>query len=223
MAKILVLCEYPSINGGERSFLSVLPGLVEAGFELCVAAPLSGPFADELCASDVKTVPFSAVGENGTRHNHSEIRRRLNKIVASCRPDLIHANSLSMSRLSGPVAKVASVLSIGHLRDIVRVSRKAISDLNCHTRLLAVSEATRVWHVDAGLDDAKIFVLNNGVDLELFQPRPATGYLNSELGLNTNLSLVASIGQIGLRKGLDRTLEAARSIADQVPDAHFLM
>ena len=55
------------------------------------------------------------------------------------RPALLHANSLAMGRLSGPVAAELALPSLSHLRDIVTLSRQAIADLNCHTRLLAVS------------------------------------------------------------------------------------
>ena len=63
------------------------------------------------------------------------------------------------------------------------MSRQAIADLNCHSRLLAVSEATRQFHVAQGLAGEKTFVLYNGIDLEQFRPRPPTGYLHRQLGL----------------------------------------
>jgi glycosyltransferase involved in cell wall biosynthesis len=139
------------------------------------------------------------------------------------RPALLHANSLSMGRLSGPVAADVGLPSIAHLRDIIGLSAQAIGDLNCHRRLLAVSEATRDFHLSQGLDGEKTHVLYNGVDLDQFCPRPPTGYLHRELGLPADVQLVGNIGQLGLRKGQDVLLRAAGLIAERVPDSHFLI
>ena len=73
-----------------------------------------------------------------------------------------------MSRLVGPVTAELGIPSMGHIRDIVSLSAKAMADVNCNTRLLAVSHATRDYHVAAGLDADKAFVLYNGVDLQRF-------------------------------------------------------
>ena len=65
-----------------------------------------------------------------------------------------------------------------------------MADLNCHARLLAVSEATRRFHVAAGLDGQKARVVYNGVDLARFRPRPGTGWLHEELGFPADAFLV---------------------------------
>jgi glycosyltransferase involved in cell wall biosynthesis len=62
-------------------------------------------------------------------------------------------------------------------------------------------------------------VIHNGVDLDEFCPREATGYLHAELGIPAGAPLVATIGQIGLRKGVDVVLAAAR----RVPGVHWLV
>ena len=69
----------------------------------------------------------------------------------------------------------------------------------------------------------KCVVLNNGVDLDEFQPRPPTGYLHRELDLPASARLIAVIGQLGLRKGTDVALAAALQIADNAPDVHWLI
>ena len=81
------------------------------------------------------------------------------RLVARLSPDLVHANSLSTARLAGPVLAATGVPSVGHLRDIVGLSRQAIDDVNCLDRLVAVSEATREFHVAQGIDAAKCVVV----------------------------------------------------------------
>ena len=209
MTKVLVVCEYPTLNGGERSFLSVLPLLIDDGFEICVAAPPVGEFATELQRIGVRHLAFERHDADGRRLDIGDVRSRLASLVREATPDFVHANSLSMSRMLGPVAPEMGIPSIGHLRDIIKISRAVIDDLNWNSRILAVSRATRQWHTNAGVDPDKTFVVHNGVDLEQFQPREATYWLHDSLGLSHNVQLIASIGQIGIRKGLDTLLKAA--------------
>ena len=39
MPPVLILCEYATLNGGERSMLSTLDGIAQAGYSVRVAAP----------------------------------------------------------------------------------------------------------------------------------------------------------------------------------------
>jgi glycosyltransferase involved in cell wall biosynthesis len=223
MPEILILCEYPTLNGGERSMLATLDGVRSAGFSPAVMAPGEGPLAEEVAARGFELLPFQCRGPDGSRIAQSRLREELADVLHRRRPALLHANSLAMGRLSGPVAAECRLPSIAHLRDIVGLSVQAVADLNCHRRLLAVSEATRQFHLAQGIGADKTHVVYNGVDLEQFHPRPPTGYLHREFGLPADAQLVGSIGQLGLRKGQDVLLLAATQIADQSPRAHFLI
>jgi glycosyltransferase involved in cell wall biosynthesis len=223
MPEILILCEYPTLNGGERSMLATLDGVRAGGFMPTMMAPPDGPLAAELIARGIELIPFQCRASDGTRVAQNLLREDLADILRRRRPALLHANSLAMGRLSGPVADDCGLPSIAHLRDIIRLSVQAVADLNRHRRLLAVSAATREFHVLHGLDAEKTRVLYNGVDLEQFCPRPPTGYLHRELGLPADARLIGTIGQIGLRKGQDVLLHAASLIAERAPVAHFLI
>lgn len=223
MATICLLCEYPTLCGAERSMLSTLDGVRAAGFRMMAAAPPAGPLAEALVEKGIEHIPFSVFEPGGKRRTQAAIRGDLDHLLRRCRPDVLHANSLAMGRLSGPVAAEVGVRSIAHLRDIVRLSRQAINDLNRHRRLLAVSHAVRRYYLAAGLEDGKTRVVYNGVDLARFQPRPPTGYLHHELGLPSDARLIGTIGQICLRKGQDVLVQAATALAGRVPDAHYLV
>jgi glycosyltransferase involved in cell wall biosynthesis len=218
----LVLFEFPSVSGGENSFLSTVSSVQQAGFELIAAAPPCGPLADALREHAVATSPL-------TMEPHLTLARRREMIAQTIRlvmPNLVHSNSLAMARLAGPVARRARLPSIGHLRDIVRLSRAAIEDLNANTRLLAVSNATRDWHVSAGVSSQNTVVLHNGIDIHRFCPAPATGWLHRELRLplaGDNVRLLGAIGQIGMRKGWDVLLTAAPALIRNDQNLHLIM
>jgi glycosyltransferase involved in cell wall biosynthesis len=213
MPSVLILCEHATLNGGERSMLSTLSGITQAGYEVHVAAPATGPLAEALERKGIEVVAFEPRDAWGVRYPLDNLRSKLAAILKRHSYVLLHANSLAMGRLSGPVAVELSVPSLSHIRDIVNLSRQAISDLNCHRRLLAVSAATRVFHVARGVAGEKTFVLYNGVDLERFCPRGPEGYLHKELGLKNDVPLIGTIGQISLRKGHDVLAAALAELA----------
>ena len=174
--RVLILCEFARLNGAEQSLLAVLESVSAAGFELQIAAPPDGALAAEVVRRDMLLLPleFPATPQHRLQTGRREI---VESLLRRSKPDLVHANSLSMGRLAGPVVAEMGVRSLGHLRDILRLSRQAIADLNCHTRLLTVSAATRDWHIDQGLAPQRTVVLYNGVDLAAFAPRPETARL----------------------------------------------
>jgi len=223
MPRLLFLCEYPSLNGGEQSMLSVLTGIGKEGFVPTVLAPSDGPLAEALEAMRVETVPFNLHDSSGGKLTLSQRREELGRILHYRRPGLLHANSLSMSRLAGPVAAELGIASIGHLRDIIRLNRQVVCDVNHHTRLLAVSRATRDYHIEQGLDSQRVRVLHNGVDLTKFQPREPSGMLHRELGVLPGTPLLGTIGQIGLRKAQDVLVQAAKLCVQRGNECHFVV
>ena len=214
-ARIALLFEYATLNGGERSMLACLDWLrtQTADFEFVAIAPGEGRLSESLASRHIRVIPWtSANGEAA-----------LIEAVGLADPVLLHANSLAMGRLTGRLACQLAIPTTAHLRDILHLSKAAMADLNRNQRLIAVSQATRDHHAGRGLDPDRIAVVRNGLDLELFRPRSSEGWLHRELQLPAHSLLIATIGQIGLRKGQDTLAAAAPEIVRAVPDAHFLL
>lgn len=220
--RVAWLFEYPTLHGGERSLLASLGVLRREGIEPVALAPSKGPLADHLAQQGVAHWPFDIV-RGGRRAPIDDLRQTLLSQLDAIDAALLHANSLSMGRLAGPVAQAANRPSIAHLRDIIGLSAAAAADLNCHTRLLAVSRATRDFHLRQGVDEDRTHVCCNGVDLELLRPRAATGWLRRRLGLPDDAVLAATIGQLVMRKGHDVLVRAAALLQHRLPRLHWLM
>lgn len=222
---IAIVFEYPTLNGGERSMLAAIDWLRsnDASFEFVAIAPPEGPLAAALSDRKIEQISWQQRNQSGQRIPSEQIESSMLEIMATRRPHLLHGNSLSMSRIIGRLANRLSIPTTGHLRDIIGLSGAAVADLNRNQTLVAVSNATRDFHVGQGVNQSRISVVHNGVDLDRFRPRAATGRLLAELGLSPTDKLIATIGQIGLRKGQDVLAKAARSIVDRVPEAHFLI
>ncbi len=215
---ILLLCEHPSLNGGEQSYLAVLPEVLSAGFRVTVAAP-AGPVTAAFQQAHLETALLDLPPGSAPEQR----RARLSAVVQRVKPDVLHANSLAMSRLTGPLAEKMGLPSLGHLRDIVGVSKRAMQDINTNSRLVAVSQATQKFHLTQGLVAEKTRVLYNGVDANRFRKQPPTGYLHRELGLPPEAKLLGAMGQLGARKGLDILLHAAEELLAARPDCHLVL
>lgn len=223
--RVAVLFEYNALNGGEHSWLATVPYLQSAGVDLVAIAPAEGELAAALAAKNVAHVawPFGIRDQRGCKHSQPILRGQLSMVLAEAAPDLVHANSLSMARTLGPLAEPLGLPCIGHLRDILKLNRQVVRDLNGNHRLLAVSEATRQFHISQGLKTDKTHVLYNGVDLKLFRPSGPTGFLHHELRLPLSARLIITIGQIGIRKGLDRAMDALGNLFALDGELHWIV
>lgn len=207
-SRVMLFSEYGALNGGEFSFLTALPFLESAGFEFTALLPRDSGFAKLLERSGVKVQPFSFYDPTlDSRKTQQQIRSELSDAIGRIKPNIVHANSLAASRILGPVAASAGVLALGYVRDIIKLSRKAMDDINQLDRLVAVSHATANFHIDRGIDSSIVRVVYNGVDLGRFRPRA-----NRPDGKQR---ICLSIGQIGIRKGLDLTLEMMAKVCRQ--------
>lgn len=221
--RVLILGEYGVLNGGENSFLSIAPLLNQLGWELTAAAPTPSEFSQALISMGVPTIDWS-LHTAKKRKSQTQIRAELAELIRSIKPDLVHCNSLSTSRLCGPVTCEMNLPSLGYLRDIMKLSRQATTDINQLARIIAVSRATKQWHCESGIDAGKTFVIPNGVDPDKFFPYP--GANRSRIvpdgvpGIGPRLLFV---GQIGMRKGVDILLDSFLAVAKQIPDVNLLI
>ena len=219
--RVLLVGEYGTCNGGEHSLLAILPFLQSSSRLFEALVPTPSAFSEHLQALRIATHNFDP-GSGSTRKSQEEIRAAIRTTIQKVSPDLIHANSLSASRLCGPVTKELGVRAIGHLRDIMKLSQQAIRDLNELDGMVAVSNATRDFHVKQGLQQEKVAVVYNGIDLAKFHPienEAARATVRGALGVGEHEPLLLFVGQIGMRKGVDTLLDAISLLRVEFPSA----
>jgi len=224
--RILFLLEFGTLNGGENSLLAVAPRLAEQGFELVFAAPPATPFHDQLTRLGFPLEGFQVRSASG-RETIAEIGKRIRGLVNRTRPQIVHANSLSCSRWLGEVAQQLPAKTIGHVRDIIRLSRpaqRALLQLDC---VVAVSRAVENWMAQQGVRRPPtrgtrrrmpwLRTIYNGIALDDFRPGQPSPTRLRELGISSDMDILLSVGQIGMRKGLDLTLTSFIEMAKQEP------
>jgi glycosyltransferase involved in cell wall biosynthesis len=203
--RVLVVSEFPQCNGGENSLLAIIPTLQARGWQFEVIAP-DGPFAEQVARVGCRHHPIRWQ-KAGSSLPLEERRGLFARWLSELTPTLVHANSLAMARLTGPVCQEQQIPSVGYLRDIIRLSARARGDTYCHRRLIAVSNATRSFHVNEGMPGEKITVVHNGI-----KSRPTERRENTERNATIR---IGGVGQIGLRKGWDQLVSAAEILAKE--------
>ena len=114
-----------------------------------------------------------------------------------------------------------SITAVGALKEgrVVRALEgleRALYDAADH--IVAVGEGYRQNMIRKGVPAAKIDVVTNGVDADLFTPRPADTALRERLGFAPHTFVVTFAGTIGMASGLDVALGAARRLKVQGRD-----
>lgn len=202
--------------------LAVMRSLKET-VDFTALAPPEGKLADALLASGINCVPGSVRDVDGTRKPAESIARQIRDAVSQSKADLLHANSLSMGRVTGRLQSELPVPCTAHLRDIMKTSRRTIEELNLNAGMVAVSEATKRFHCQHDLAPSKTTVIHNGVDLKRYRPREKSGQLREELRLPPDTIIALSIGQICLRKGHDMLAKATIAAIREIPNLHLVV
>ena len=221
--RVAVLFEYPTLNGGERSMLQCLERITLSEFEVIAVAPAVGRLADELKRRNIELFPIAWRDAGGSKLPRARLSTLFLEAMHQIAPTLVHANSLSLGRLTGSVSDTLTSPTVAHIRDIIRLSKAAVADLNRNSRLVAVSAATRDFHLAQGFEAARTQVIYNGVDCEQFGPSTVALNFRRELQLEADSFVVVTIGQIGLRKAQDVLAAAAPQVVKRIENIHFVI
>ncbi len=82
-----------------------------------------------------------------------------------------------------------------------------------------VDELTELY----GIDEKKIHVIYNGVDVQKFKPRPDRAELRREFGLEDEKKIVLFVGRLYHRKGLEILLRSIPPVLQEFSDVKFVI
>lgn len=222
----------PVDAGVARVVIDLTRTQLASGLHVTVACPAGGILADGVRALGADVRLWEATRSPGPALV-SEVRR-LARVVAEVRPDLVHAHS-AKAGLAGRLAVrgriptvfqphawsfeavggVTATLAVGWERWGARWS----------TRTVCVSEAERTTGLRAGVR-ARWSVLPNGIDTERFHPAAVDTVragIEQLAGVDPAAPLVVCVGRLCRQKGQDVLLSAWDEVVRRVPKARLVL
>lgn len=148
--------------------------------------------------------------------------------------DLLHTHSYKPNiygRLAGLLCQPKGVKLIAHyhnyydnkwLEDDSLIYEQLLAYQTDHFLACSGSVAEHVAS-RADIDNGRIEVLLNGIDLSRFKVTQARSAVKAELGLPENCKLVGVVGRLCRQKAQDVFLEAAAKLTEIFPDVLFLL
>lgn len=76
---------------------------------------------------------------------------------------------------------------------------------------------------DLGVDEEKVFLVQDGVNIDLFRPGYDNKALRDRLGIPSDNKVVVYLGLLTRHQGTDHLLQAASLLLDELKDVHFLI
>lgn len=139
------------------------------------------------------------------------------------KPDLIHAHfsypdGFAMIGLAKKWDVPLVISALGTIERKVayeksQTSKQIIKAMNFADRILSVSEDLRLHIINLGINENKVIVVPNGVDLEKFKPLGKENVRNL-LNLPVNKNIVLFVGALRTIKGVDFLIEAAKNFVN---------
>jgi glycosyltransferase involved in cell wall biosynthesis len=153
---------------------------------------------------------------------------RLSRVIKQLRPDIVHAHdphgvamaalALSMSTQLAKPPLIASRRVDFRLRGSA-LSRWKYRQVDC---FICASRAIRTLLVSAGVPEARVVTVHEGIDLERVAAAPPAN-LHEELWLPHDAPIVGNVAALVPHKGQRHLVEAAALVVRQVPDARFVI
>jgi glycosyltransferase involved in cell wall biosynthesis len=209
-------------RGGQNQVLVTVLGLRALGHRTVLVAHSAGELRQR-AKEGLELVPLAPRTEMDLG-----AAWRLSRVIKQLRPDIVHAHdphgvamaalALSMSTQLAKPPLIASRRVDFRLRGSA-LSRWKYRQVDC---FICASRAIRTLLVSAGVPEARVVTVHEGIDLERVAAAPPAN-LHEELWLPHDAPIVGNVAALVPHKGQRHLVEAAALVVRQVPDARFVI
>jgi len=95
--------------------------------------------------------------------------------------------------------------------------------LNGATKVIALTKFEKEQYCIMGVQENKIEIIPNGIDLSQFSNLPAKGIFRSKYGIPKNEKIILFLGRIHKIKGIDLLVDAYSNLLKEIPDATLVI
>ncbi|NTV31266.1 glycosyltransferase family 4 protein [candidate division WWE3 bacterium] len=220
--RILYVDHAPYEGGAEVSLKHLIVHLDKKKYQAIIAAPKGAVYSEPLITHNVPYIPISF----HWLHYHLLYPIVLDVInlliiIRKVRPNIVHLNTRVTNVLGGILIQLRpflpflqSIRFIHHVRDKDPLPQWKFNLIGKADWLIANSSQVKEFLVEGGIDESKISVIYNGVDLSIFNPVrfPCT---------EESFPKITFIGQLYPRKGVLYLLEAMKRIVQVFPNVRL--
>lgn len=203
----------PSRIGGAEVFVTELcASFAEMGAYVEVICPSDRPFVEYARSRGITPITSKTLGKIDPL---TVIRLAL--LMKRHRIDVIHTHLSTAALLGAFAAKLARKRSVAHVHGLNTATCFRYSDL-----IIAVSEKVKAHLVEQGINENKIRVVHNGVDLVKFLPRDVR---EAKIAANydPHAHLFGVFGRLSSEKGQRVAIEALFLVAQTHPEAQLMI
>jgi glycosyltransferase involved in cell wall biosynthesis len=225
---ILHVLSSAGIAGGER-YLQDLVKYTHPSIKHLIILPYYGPFVQVLEDKKYHYNIFNMEKRFSIKSIFSLTQHLKNNAV-----DIVHTHGYRanfygrIACMLGGVKNVSTVhVSLYDYTDtplLIRYLYILIEKMLSYTTstFICISNAMKEDMLRLGIDPQKIIVIQNGVDLERFYPRPAQENLIKELKIGTNAPVIGTVGRMVTEKGQMYLVEALKYLKNERKDLKCL-
>lgn len=225
---ILEFANALAIGGTERQFVNLVRTIDPARFRVHVGAlARGGPLAAEIDAARVPMAEYRVRHLYGLRTIAQQIR--FARYLARERIELVHTHGFYANVFALPPAWLARTsVRIASIRDDGSVwtpKQRAVERIACRLADCTVvnAEIIRRRLLEEGWPSDGVAVIPNGVDIARFDEQRTPLDLHREFGFPETAPIVGVVARLAPCKGLEVFLDAARIVANRLPDVRFLV
>jgi glycosyltransferase involved in cell wall biosynthesis len=215
---VLFLARGGDIDGQQRQVLYLATGLVRAGVPLTVAVSDPGRLHDELLRRGVESrvarmSPWRSLAHVATRYVDAQ---RLLHAARAGEAQIIHAHDVWRAEYARFIARRLAVPYVVHVRGPLSPRDIKKHQLGLGDGLIAIAQRYVDDLLQAGIDARRIALIDDAVDLGLFDPgRSEPDYVRRNFGIESSL-LVGIVGRMSAFKRICEFLDAVRALPPDV-------
>jgi glycosyltransferase involved in cell wall biosynthesis len=212
-------------RGGQNQVLLTVNGLREIGHRSALVAHPDGELRRR-ASEGLELVPLAPRAEMDL-----SAAWRLARVISRLRPDVVHAHDPHGVAMAALALSFGAASAHGHSPALVAARRvdfplKANSFSRWKYRqvdcFIAASDAIRRILVSSGVEESRAVTVHEGIDVDRAAATPPVN-VHEAFWLPHGCPVVGNVAALVPHKGQRYLIEAAHLVAQQIPDARFII
>jgi len=215
------------IRGSERCLLDLMASLNKEKFSIYLwcNSDILADQARPMCQALLTTDFVNILGYEDSIRNIFPFAAQIKKgkeLIKRWDIDVVHANSAAPNQWMLPVTKMTKTPLVTQLHSPYLLRDRVCLGLHHASHLIAVSNFVAEPFISDGLDQQQCQTIYNGIDIHtLTNTRPVS--IRDELNIHDDACLVACVGSLIERKGIDIVIRALHQLVEQGIPTHLLV